>query len=316
MMLADQYKPEESGPLWDIFSGDAQANLKPTGGIFMQGPLLAEVGSKRIQAASCIYLDYECAAYVLRLYIPPGIDDEAAFGVFFKFYHSIAVHHLSVLLSNTFAAQVEGAFAADMHFASQGIDDGRPAYEFQLTNIQIYYDGQISDGLRNKLASFLIDRRHRFAIRDARYMKQFLESRKPKFFICHDSRDADTIAEPLAHRLRELVGPVWFDKFSLKPGSRIREALESGLKACDHCLLLVTPNFLENASWAREEFDTALNLELGRNEDRIVPVWIGVSREDVKRGAAMLLNRSAVASTEIETIARSLHRMYLEGQVK
>src|SRR3989454_458685 len=69
---------------------------------------------------------------------------------------------------------------------------------------------------------------------------------KPLAFISHDSQDKAEIARPLAVKLSQLMCPVWYDEFALKVGDSLRESIESGLKQCKKCVLVLSPYFLSN----------------------------------------------------------------------
>jgi hypothetical protein len=56
--------------------------------------------------------------------------------------------------------------------------------------------------------------------------------------------------------------PVWFDEFSLQVGDRLRESIERGLREARKCILVITPNFISNRGWTREEFSAIFSREL------------------------------------------------------
>ena len=45
---------------------------------------------------------------------------------------------------------------------------------------------------------------------------------RPAAFICHDSRDKERVARPIAEGLSRLACPVWYDEFSLDVGELIQ----------------------------------------------------------------------------------------------
>jgi hypothetical protein len=81
---------------------------------------------------------------------------------------------------------------------------------------------------------------------------------KPVAFICHDTRDKDAVARPIALGLQKRLCAVWFDEYSLKVGDSLRDSIERGIKECKRCILVVSPNFLSNNGWTRREFDVYL----------------------------------------------------------
>jgi hypothetical protein len=75
---------------------------------------------------------------------------------------------------------------------------------------------------------------------------------KPLAFISHDSRDKDEIARPLAINLSMMMCPVWYDEYSLKLGTSLRESIETGLKECKKCVLILTQIFYQTLGGQRQ----------------------------------------------------------------
>ena len=48
-------------------------------------------------------------------------------------------------------------------------------------------------------------------------------------FICHASEDKREIADPLANKLTSMGLKVWYDKFSMRWGSRLMKEIDNGL---------------------------------------------------------------------------------------
>ena len=98
--------------------------------------------------------------------------------------------------------------------------------------------------------------------RGPQYAQSRSAAERPLAFISHDSRDKADIAYPLAFELQKLRCPVWYDEFSLSVGDSLRESIERGLKETRKCILVITPNFLENEGWTKREFDSVFTREL------------------------------------------------------
>ena len=120
-------------------------------------------------------------------------------------------------------------------------------------------------------------------------------SKSPIAFVSHDSRDKDSIARPIATRLRVLGHDVWYDEFSLNPGDSLRESIEAGLKSCSKCIVILTPNFLSKGGWAKREYDSAYTREIVEDKRVIIPVWAGVSTKDVYEYSPILADRVGLA---------------------
>lgn len=131
-------------------------------------------------------------------------------------------------------------------------------------------------------------------IRDGNYLNTIKKRDKPLAFISHDSRDKKNIVGPIALKLIQNMCPVWYDEFSLQPGDNLRESIETGIKECDKCILVLTPNFLSNNGWTKKEFDSIFTRELIHSKKIIIPIWVGVSKEDVFNYSPSLANTVAI----------------------
>jgi hypothetical protein len=137
---------------------------------------------------------------------------------------------------------------------------------------------------------------------------------KPVAFICHDSRDKEKTARPIADGLSALRCPVWYDEFSMRVGDRLRESIERGLKEARKCILIVSPRFLSNDGWTKVEFNSIFTRELVERRDILLPVWIGVKKEDVLKYSPCLANRLAVNwNVGLEEVVRQLY-VALQGR--
>jgi hypothetical protein len=117
---------------------------------------------------------------------------------------------------------------------------------------------------------------------------------RPAAFICHDSRDKERIARPIAEGLSRLACPVWYDEFSLDVGDHLRESIERGLKEAKKCILVLSPKFLANSGWTKVEFNSIFSRELIQRRNIILPVWAGVTTKGVLAYSPSLANRVAV----------------------
>jgi hypothetical protein len=109
-------------------------------------------------------------------------------------------------------------------------------------------------------------------IRDKIYENKRLKQSKPLAFISHDSRDKD-IARMVAEMLQKRDISVWFDEFSLKIGDPIRQSIEKGIKDSKKCILLLTPNFLNNPGWTKFEFESIFQKNMHEGQQAILPIW-------------------------------------------
>jgi hypothetical protein len=117
--------------------------------------------------------------------------------------------------------------------------------------------------------------------------------RKPDAFIAHDSRDKADLARPLAVALSKLGLIVWYDEFSLKPGDRLSESIDTGLTECRHAVLLVSPNLLENTTWASTEMSALLTRAIVE-ANSLIPIWANVDARAVAARSARLADIVAI----------------------
>lgn len=166
-----------------------------------------------------------------------------------------------------------------------------PVTSFVPTGVlYIYTDSPRLDSLVSELQS--AGRKHGLFIRlrGKTYGKSRDDLDRPMAFICHDSRDKDVYARPLVKALGGLQVTVWYDEYSMKPGDKLRDSIEKGIKECGKCVLLLTSNFLRNSGWTKTEFDSIFTRQLIERNNLIVPVWAGVGKEEVFQYSPSLAN--------------------------
>lgn len=128
-----------------------------------------------------------------------------------------------------------------------------------------------------------------------------------KVFISHVSSDKDAVARPLAKALGRAGHEVWFDEFSLDVGDNLRESVEAGLASCDVGVVIISEKFFERL-WTNEELSGLFAREVPSRKI-ILPVWHGVTAEDVKKKAPMLSGRLAVRTSDgMPTVIDRLNR--------
>ena len=99
-------------------------------------------------------------------------------------------------------------------------------------------------------------------------------------FICHASEDKEPFVLPLAESLQAEHMEVWFDEFSLKLGDSIRRSIDKGLRQSRFGVVVLSPAFFEK-NWPQYELDGLITREMKGRDIIILPVWHGVTQEDV-----------------------------------
>jgi hypothetical protein len=137
---------------------------------------------------------------------------------------------------------------------------------------------------------------------------------KPLAFISHDSLDKDSVARPLTITLQKMLCPVWYDEFALRVGDPLRESIEKGLKECKKCVLVLSPHFLSNNGWTKREFNSIFTREILEDARLVLPIWCGVTKEQVYEYSPSLLNVKAIIwdESKLEDICRQLNRVITE----
>lgn len=107
-----------------------------------------------------------------------------------------------------------------------------------------------------------------------------MNKKKYDVFISHASEDKDAIVRPLATELEGLSVRVWYDEFSLKLGDSLSTSIDKGLKESRFGLLVLSKSFLVK-NWPEYEYRSLLTRQID-GEKVILPLWYGVTKEDVK----------------------------------
>lgn len=131
------------------------------------------------------------------------------------------------------------------------------------------------------------------------------EARKWDAFICHASEDKKSFVHPLAELLTRRGLRVWYDKFTLKVGDSLRQAIDDGLTQSRFGIVVLSPSFFEK-KWPKWELDGLVAKEVN-GKKVILPVWHDVSFKDVNNYSPMLAGRYAANSKDgLEIVADQL----------
>ncbi len=122
-------------------------------------------------------------------------------------------------------------------------------------------------------------------------------------FICHASEDKASFVRPLAEMLRSKHIEVWYDEFSLTLGDSVRRAIDKGLKQSSYGVVVLSKAFFDK-KWPQYELDGLAEREVGVQDKVILPIWHGVTHEDIMKYSPSLAGRKAASSSEgIEKVA-------------
>lgn len=185
--------------------------------------------------------------------------------------------------------------------------------------IYFYTESDVSAGDLEILEKIATDNDLYLTFRNSKYLKTRMDIDKPQAFISHDSRDKEKIARKLALGLSSRLSPVWYDEYSLNIGDSLRDSIEKGIKEAKKCVLILTPNFLNNPGWTKKEFDSIFTRELIFNQKIILPIWHNVTKQEVYEFSPSLADTVALIwpnenelteenyNKEIEIIISKIH---------
>jgi hypothetical protein len=133
-------------------------------------------------------------------------------------------------------------------------------------------------------------------------------------FICHASEDKDEFVRPLARRLLEEHVEVWYDEFSLNIGDSLRRSIDRGLSQSRFGVVVLSPSFFAK-HWSQWELDGLVGRQNSGEQTVILPIWHGVSREDVAAYSPSMADKLA-ATTDVgldEVVRRLVAVIHPQG---
>lgn len=276
--------------LKEYFTKDGAANLT----MHETWPIKnSETGQVYGEITARIHFDFEAYAQYVSFFIPAmdGVELPEAFAL-------REIPHLLKLPAERVQV-ITG-------FGSESTDGKNLVFTGQ---VYLYSERPVKEEYKERLTREGASAGHRLVFRSTEYMGERNKVERPQAFISHSHLDKKDIAEPLALQLQKMMCPVWFDQYSLKVGDSLREGIESGLKECPKCVLILTPNFLSSNGWTKVEYNSIFTRELVERQRVILPVWHNVTPADVYEYSPILADRVAAQWTEgVEETARKLYR--------
>lgn len=142
-------------------------------------------------------------------------------------------------------------------------------------------------------------------------------------FISHAFEDKKFV-RPLAEALRELGVQVWYDEFSLKHGDSLSRSIDKGLANSEFGLVVISDAFISKV-WTQRELQGLVASEIAQRTV-ILPLWLGVSRDDVLEFSPPLadtvaLNVSAMTAEQVviqivKTVRPDIYRKYSSSMLE
>ena len=121
----------------------------------------------------------------------------------------------------------------------------------------------------------------------------------PRFdvFVSHATEDKAYV-EPLVDALEGAGISVWFDRAALEWGDDLRVAIDRGLTTCRYGIVVFTKAFLRKKKWTEYELNSLFAREQA-GKKLILPIWHGITREDLIQYSPAFADRLAkISSTD------------------
>jgi TIR domain len=124
-------------------------------------------------------------------------------------------------------------------------------------------------------------------------------------FISHATEDKSAVAEPLANALKDAGLSVWYDRFELLLGDRLRRKIDEGLLHSRYGIVILSHSFFKK-HWPQVELDGLAQREID-GEKVILPIWYELTGGDVRTYSPTLADRLATSwSTGLENVVHEV----------
>ena len=113
-------------------------------------------------------------------------------------------------------------------------------------------------------------------------------------FISHASEDKESLVRPLAVALAHHGFKVWYDEFELKIGDSLSKSIDHGLSNSSYGIVVLSRAFFSK-NWPQYELE-GLTARQMVGEKVVLPIWHGITRDDILRYSPPLADRLAIDS--------------------
>lgn len=130
------------------------------------------------------------------------------------------------------------------------------------------------------------------------------------FFISHASEDKEEFVRTLYQALIDAGYKVWFDEITLKIGDSLTAEINKGLIKSKFAIVVASEAFIRK-NWTRYEFESLVAQEMNSGTKRILPIWHGVSKDQIISFSPNLANKVALntANQSIVEIVEALSEL-------
>jgi hypothetical protein len=128
-------------------------------------------------------------------------------------------------------------------------------------------------------------------------------------FVSHASEDKESVARPLAEKLRQLGLRVWFDEFELKIGDSLRRKIDKGLANSKFGVVILSKSFIKKG-WANYELDGIITKSVS-GQQVVLPIWHDITKQEVIDYSPSLADKLArnTAISTIDEIAEEINEV-------
>ena len=126
-------------------------------------------------------------------------------------------------------------------------------------------------------------------------------------FLSHASEDKDFV-QPLARELQSRGLRIWYDEFVLSVGNGLARSLDQGIMQSERGIVVLSHAYFRKA-WTRSELGALLHRDVLEG-DIILPIWHGLTRDEVLGYSALMADRRALDSSRlsIDQLAKALEQ--------
>jgi hypothetical protein len=117
------------------------------------------------------------------------------------------------------------------------------------------------------------------------------------FFISHASEDKEEFVRTLYQALIDAGYKVWFDEITLKIGDSLTAEINKGLIKSKFAIVVASEAFIRK-NWTRYEFESLVAQEMDSGTKRILPIWHGVSKDQIISFSPNLANKVALNTAD------------------
>ena len=99
-------------------------------------------------------------------------------------------------------------------------------------------------------------------------------------FLSHCKTTKTSLVMPFAQALESIHMPYWFDRKDIVCGGPIYTDIKTGIQQSIYCMAFIDATYLER-DWTKRELTLFRHKELTDNRSVILPIYCGISKEDV-----------------------------------